>query len=106
MLAEVPASTERVWLGSDDDDLSQLLADLQWVRLPDTPRKAWSRLQLLHRIKNCISAIELDHIKVLKQIEKGDPHGIDNAADWLAQSMHMRPPPGVLAKRSLRSFVG
>jgi hypothetical protein len=91
MLAGVSQGAEKFWLGPDDDDLDRLLADLQWVRLPDGPRKAWSRLQLLHRIMNCISAIELDHIKVLKQIEKGDPYGVDNAADWLAQSMHMRP---------------
>ncbi len=91
MLAKVPESTEKVWLGSDDEDLKRLLRDLQQVDLPDQPLKAWGRLQLLHRIKNCISAIELDHIKVLKQIEKGDPYGVANAADWLAQSMHMRP---------------
>ncbi len=91
MLAEVPESTEKVWLGPDDDDLTGLLRDLQQVRLPDHPLRAWGRLQILHRIKNCINAIELDHIKVLKRIEKGDPYGVDNAADWLAQSMHMRP---------------
>ncbi len=91
MLAEVPESTEKVWLGSDDEDLKRLLRDLQQVDLPEQPLKAWGRLQLLHRIKNCINAIELDHIKVLKRIEKGDPYGVANAADWLAQSMHMRP---------------
>jgi hypothetical protein len=91
MLAEVSASAEKVWLGSDDEDLRQLLRDLQQVHLPDHPRQAWARLQILNHIKNCINAIELDHIKVLKQIEKGDPYGVDNAADWLAQSMHLRP---------------
>lgn len=91
MLAEVSASAEKVWLGSDDEDLQKLLRDLQQVRLPDHPRQAWARLQILNHIKNCINAIELDHIKVLKQIEKGDPYGVDNAADWLAQSMHLRP---------------
>jgi hypothetical protein len=91
MLEEVSASAEKVWLGSDDEDLRQLLRDLQQVHLPDHPRQAWARLQILNHIKNCINAIELDHIKVLKQIEKGDPYGVDNAADWLAQSMHLRP---------------
>jgi hypothetical protein len=91
MLAEVSASAEKVWLGSDDEDLQQLLRDLQQLHLPDHPRQAWARLQILNHIKNCINAIELDHIKVLKQIEKGDPYGVDNAADWLAQSMHLRP---------------
>ena len=91
MLAEASPSAEKVWLGSDDEDLQKLLRDLQQVRLPDHPRQAWARLQILNHIKNCINAIELDHIKVLKQIEKGDPYGVDNAADWLAQSMHLRP---------------
>ncbi len=91
MLAEVSPSAEKVWLGSDDEDLQKLLRDLQQVHLPDHPRQAWARLQILNHIKYCINAIELDHIKVLKQIEKGDPYGVDNAADWLAQSMHLRP---------------
>ena len=65
MLAQVSPSAERLWLGDDDEDLKQLLSDLEEVHLPDDPHKAWDRLKILHRVKNCLSAIELDHIKVL-----------------------------------------
>ena len=60
MLAEVPAHVEKAWLGDDDEDLKQLLEDLRWVRLPDDPRRAWARLQILEQVKNCVNALELD----------------------------------------------
>ncbi len=88
---EVSPSAERLWLGADDEDLKRLLSALEEVGLPEDPNKAWARIQILHRIKNCVSAIELDHIKVLKRIEKEDPHHIDTAADRLSSGLHMRP---------------
>ncbi|MBO0701904.1 MAG: hypothetical protein J2P38_03160, partial [Candidatus Dormibacteraeota bacterium] len=77
MLVEVPPSSEKRWLGDGDEDLKQLLGDLQQVHLPENPGEAWTRLQILERIKNCVNALELDHIKVLKEMEKkGDPFGV------------------------------
>ncbi len=91
MLVEVSPNAERLWLGADDEDLKRLLSALEEVGLPEDPHKAWGRIQILHRIKNCVSALELDHIKVLKKIENEDPHHIDTAADRLSSGLHMRP---------------
>ena len=91
MLAEVPERVEKVWSTDEDGDLRQLLRDLEQLHLPDRPLRAWGRLNLLHHIKNRLNAIELDHIRILKQMEEGDPHRVENATDWLADGLHMRP---------------